>query len=264
MQMRTVYSIPGMERARVRKDLVYKTADGKPLKLDLYYPADAGDDKPLPAVILVHGEWPPEIIEHSKETGGFVSTGQLIAASGLVAVNFNHRATERLTRLHEAAGDVRDLITYLRDNAATLGVDRDRLCVWVFSAGMPLGMWAAMHDTPSYVRCIVGYYGVMDLESVRKSLPGKVSKEELREFSALHHLREHPKEIAPTFLAKAGRDRPGLIGTIDLFTEEAHRLGANVEVMAHEDGQHGFDVLDDDACSREIIKRTLEFITENI
>ncbi len=264
IQKRVVYSIPGMERARVRKDLTYKTVDGNPLKLDLYYPADASEDEPLPAVVLVHGEWPPEIIMHSKETGGFVSTGQLIAASGLVAVNFNHRATERLTKLHEAAGDVHDLITYVQDNAASLGVDPDRLCVWVFSAGMPLGMWAAMHDALPYVRCIVAYYGVMDLESVRNSLPKKVSKKDLREFSALHHLREHPKEIAPIFIAKAGLDRPGLNGTIDLFAEEARRLGAKVEVMVHEEGRHGFDVLDDDDRSREIIKRTLAFITENI
>ena len=97
-QKRTLYSIPGMERAIVRKDLTYKTVDDTPLKLDLYYPPDYEGDEALATVILVHGEWPPGLIERSKDLGGFVSLGQLVAASGLIGVNFNHRSVEGLHR----------------------------------------------------------------------------------------------------------------------------------------------------------------------
>ena len=53
-QQRAVYRIAGMERALVRKDIVYRTTDAGPLTLDLYSPADAADDA-TPAVILVAG-----------------------------------------------------------------------------------------------------------------------------------------------------------------------------------------------------------------
>src|SRR5437588_6244674 len=106
---RVVYSIPGMEHARVREDLVYRTLEDQELKLDIYYPSDYQQGIKYPAAILVHGEWPPHIIQCSKDLGVYVSWGQLIAASGLVAVNFNHRATERLTRVHEGASDVAQL-----------------------------------------------------------------------------------------------------------------------------------------------------------
>jgi len=263
-QSKLVYSVPGMERAKVTRDLVYKTAEGKPLKLDLYYPPDASEGGPLPAVILVHGEWPPEIIDHSKDLGMFVGWGQVLAASGLVAVNFNHRATERLTRMHDAGSDVADLIAYVRENASSFDIDPERLCAWVFSAGMPIGVWAGLRGAREGVRCVVCYYGVMDLMSLREQLPTDLPEADLREFSALEYIRSHSQDVPHIFIAKAGHDRPALNATIDLFVEEARKLGVPVEMMEHEQGEHGFDVFNDDDRSREIIVRTLKFIEEHI
>ena len=134
---RVVYSIEGMDKVGVREDLVYRTLEDQELKLDIYYPRDYRPGTKLPAVVLVHGEWPPHIIRHSKDLGVFVTWGQLIAASGAVAVNFNHRATDRLARVREAASDVANLIGYVRYNADDLDIDEHRLGIWAFSAGMP-------------------------------------------------------------------------------------------------------------------------------
>jgi len=41
--------------------------------------------------------------------------------------------------------------------------------------------------------------------------------------------------------------------------QEALARNLTLEVMNHAAGRHGFDILDDDARSREIIARTLEF-----
>jgi acetyl esterase/lipase len=46
--------------------------------------------------------------------------------------------------------------------------------------------------------------------------------------------------------------------------EEARRLGARVELLEHPEGRHGFDTLNDDDRSREIIRRTLDFVRENV
>ncbi|HYP40816.1 MAG TPA: prolyl oligopeptidase family serine peptidase [Chloroflexia bacterium] len=261
---RAVYSVPGMEEAQVRKDITYKSVADTDLKLDIYHPAGTAQGERLPAVLLVHGDWPTDIIGLSKDLGVYVSMGQLVASAGLAAVNFNHRSTERLTRLYDAAGDVRDLIEYVRGNADELGIDGDRLCIWAFSAGMPVGMWAAMRDSPHYVRCIVAYYGIMDLQQFRDQIPAEIPDKHLRDFSALHYVNNNANGIAPTFIAKAGQDRPGLNESIDRFVEAARAKGLPVEMVLHEEGQHGFDTLDDDERSREIIKRTLAFIREHM
>jgi acetyl esterase/lipase len=260
---RVVYSISGMDKVGVRENLVYRTLEDQELKLDIYYPIDYRPGQKLPAAILVHGEWPPHIIRHSKDLGVYITWGQLIAASGLIAVNFNHRATERLTKVEDAASDVANLVAYVRYNADDLDIDESRLCIWAFSAGMPLGMWAALRDAPSYVRCIVAYYGVMDLQEARDVLPD-VSEETLRDFSALYYLQKYGGGIAPTFIARADLDSPRLNITIDRFVEEAERLGAPVRMMNHPEGHHGFDVLDDNERSRDIIRSTLEFVKETL
>lgn len=267
-QERVVYSVPDMAGVGVRLDMVYRTLpDGRELALDAYYPAgfrpgEAGGER-LPAVVLVHGEWPPHIIRHSKDLGVYVTWGQLLASSGVAAVNFNHRATERMTRADDAAGDVANLIAYVRFNAEELGIDENRLCVWAFSAGVPLGMWAAMRGAPEHVRAIVAYYGAMDLEPVSGVLED-VPGETVREFSALTYLREYGDRLPPTFIAKAGRDNPLLNESIDRYVAEARRLGASVELQEHLEGRHGFDTLNDDDRSREIIRRTLGFVAENV
>ena len=50
--------------------------------MDVYYPQEMEQGTILPAVILVSGELPPEFIERGKDTGIYISYGQLIAASG--------------------------------------------------------------------------------------------------------------------------------------------------------------------------------------
>ena len=265
---RVVYSVPDMAGVGVRLDLTYRTLpDGEKLTLDVYDPAgfrpgEEGGER-LPAVVLVHGEWPPHIIRHSKDLGVYVTWGQLLAASGVAAINFNHRATERMTRVADAASDVANLIGYVRFNAEELGIDENRLGVWAFSAGVPLGMWAAMRGLPEHVRAIVAYYGAMDLDPLSDVLEG-VPEETVREFSALTYLREYGDRLPPTLIAKAGRDNPLLNESIDRYVEEARRLGARVELLEHPEGRHGFDTLNDDDRSREIIRRTLDFVRENL
>src|SRR5579859_137869 len=127
---RIVYAIPYMEEATVQQDITYKTIDANELKMDVYYPADYEGEARLPSVIFVHGDGPPDFLKDAKDWGCYVSWGELIAASGLIAVTFNHRSTEGLTRLYEAASDVDDLISYVRDNSGMLGIDANMLGIW--------------------------------------------------------------------------------------------------------------------------------------
>jgi acetyl esterase/lipase len=259
-----VYRPAGMGHVSVRRDLTYKTVDGLPLRMDVYYPRTFRDGARLPAVIFIHGDAPLTLSKQPKEWGQYLGWGQLAAASGLVGITFNHRSSERLTKIEAPASDVDDLVRYVRTNARALGVDENRLCLWAASAGVPYGARAALRGAPGYVRAIVVYYGLMDLVFLRERIPPEISDDTLREYSALHHLIQQSGRIAPTFIAKAGLDRPGLNASIDRFVEEAGKLGAHVQLAYQPQGHHGFDVEDDDDASREIIWKTLDFIKTHL
>lgn len=47
---------------------------------------------------------------------------------------------------------------------------------------------------------------------------------------------------------------------IDRFVEQALAANACLDVLNHPTGRHGFDILDDNARSREIIARAVEFL----
>src|SRR5512139_1419430 len=132
VRMRVVLRVPGMDATDVQRDVVYRTAGGQPLRMDVYTPA--GPPRTRPAVLLVHGGPIPRT--GAKNMGVFVSYGELLAASGFVAVTFDHRFLAP-DRLPDAREDVADAMRHVRSEAARLAVDPDRLALWAFSGGGP-------------------------------------------------------------------------------------------------------------------------------
>ncbi len=86
-----VYTVPGMEKITVHKNITYKTVDGKQLKMDIYMPPVKDKTQRYPVVVFVHGGPIMAGMTPPKEWGVFTSYGRLAAASGLVGVTFNHR-----------------------------------------------------------------------------------------------------------------------------------------------------------------------------
>ena len=256
-KMRIVYTVPGMEAVTAHRDLVYRADGQTELKMDVYCPAGLGEGSRAPVVMLVHGG-PISMSMRSKDWGVFVSYGELLSASGLVAVTFNHRFYSP-AHLHEAASDVACAIDYVRANADLLRVDRDRVGVWVFSGGGAF-LSPIMRDAPAFVRCLVSYYAILDLQVAPPGHEGDLSEETRKEFSPLYHLTMNASKIPPIFIARAGLDNPWLNATVDRFVQEAIARNAALELITHPAGHHGFDILDDDARSRAIIQRTLLFL----
>jgi acetyl esterase/lipase len=255
---RVLYTLPGMEQVKVKKDVVYKRVAGAELKADVYSPADAKSSKRLPVVIFIHGGLlPPNLLTKPKEWGVYVSYGQLAAASGFVGVTFNHRFYS-WHNLGEPQSDVSDLVAYVRSNADSLGVDQDRISLWAFSGG-GLFLSQSLREPQPYIRCMISYYAVLDLQDLRKKIPATIADETLNQFSPLHNLSGSKNRLPPMFVARAGLDAD-LNGGVDRFVQTAVAKNASLDFSNHPTGQHGFDVLDDNERTREIIKRTLEFI----
>jgi len=274
-QKRVVYTLPEMKQAKVHKDITYKTVEDLDLKLDIYYPA--GHTKPtrLPAVVLIHGDAPQRYLKDIKDSGQYVSWGQLIAASGLIAIVANHRSTEELYNVAGAANDVDDILSYIRDHAKKLHINGDTLCIWTASAGGPFGLRAGLFESPPFVNCIVCYYGFTELKAYYDGLysgpeeeftqtPPSFSEDDFAEFSAIEHLIHRTGDIPPIFIARAGLDYPILNQALDNFIGTALTQNVELTVMNHPTGQHAFDIRDDDARTHEIIQATLEFMKTHL
>jgi acetyl esterase/lipase len=260
IRMEVVHRVAGMEDVVVRRDLTYASPGGTDLTMDVYRPPGAAGGARLPAVVLIHGGPVPKL--GAKGMGVFTSYGRLLAASGLVAATFNHRflAPERLL---DAAADVEAAARYVRSQAAELGVDEERLAFWAFSGGGPF-LSLFLRGAPSYVRALVAYYAALDIQEKAPGSTTDISDETRRDLSPLHYLDVETGRVPPILVARAGLDHPFLNAGIDRFVQRALATNATIDVMNHPTGRHGFDILDDDARSREIVARTVHFLRSRL
>jgi poly(3-hydroxybutyrate) depolymerase len=233
------YRIAGMEDVQIRRDLPYKTVSSETWLFDYYTPLEPLANPP-PIAILIHGgPIPANLLTGPTRWGNFESLGRLIAASGLGAVMFNHRffAPQAVV---DAVEDLRDLIATLSTYAGELRLDPSRLCLWAFSGGGVL-LTPFLRDTPEAIRCMVAYYAVMDAR-----LDGNASR------------------IPPLLIARAGLDAVPLNAALDDFVQQALRRNVSIDVLNHPRGQHVFDCRDDNERTRDILRRTVEFIRNNL
>jgi acetyl esterase/lipase len=247
-----------MEAVEARRNIVYRTVAGEALHMDVISPP--GPPRARPAVILVHGGPIPRT--GAKNMGVFVSYGELLAASGFVAVAFDHRFLAP-DRLADASEDMAALVARVRSDAGSLGIDRDRLALWAFSGGGPL-LAAALRERPGWLRGVVAYYTVLDLQQPPPGVDDGLGADGRRDFSAVLGLGEDARSAPPLLVARAGLDNPWLNDGIDRFVRAALAGGATLELLSHPDGRHGFDILDDDARTRLILRRTLAFLQDHL
>lgn len=253
---RIVHHVDGMRDVRVQRDVVYKRDAGTDLKMNIHAPARLSGDARVPAVFFVHGGPIPEQFMPPTQWGVFVSYGELAAASALVGVTFNHRLYTP-SDFERSQSDVAAAIEYVREHATELNVDADRIALWYFSGGGPL-LTAVLRDRPSHVRCVLAFYAFLD---VRHTVPADADAARVAraaELSAAAHVRSKGAGL-PMFVARAGLDQPLVNQAIDVFVQEALAGNAPLELMNHPGGRHGFDILDDDERSREIIARAVAF-----
>jgi acetyl esterase/lipase len=256
--MRIVESVAGMERITpAHKNLTYKRVGQLNLQMDVYSPAAARGNERRPAIIFVPGDAPWEILKDIKDWGVYVSYGQLAAATGFVGVTFNHRSSEKFTRIREVAGDVDDLISYVRSNAASLNIDENRICVWAFSAGGPF-IRTVLKDKPTFVRCIVGFYSMMGIPQ------GAAPDEIIKEFAISNYLSQNPQQVPPVMMVRAGKDVAFINDSLDEFVQRAIKQNVSIEFINYVEGVHGFDVENNNERTREIIRRTMEFIKKHL
>lgn len=254
-KMRVVYQIPGADGVTTCRDVEYRTTDTGALTMDVYCPPDAQSGARLPAVVFVAGY--PDLGFESKvgcklkEMASYVSWGQLTAASGVVAITYTNR---------EPVGDLHALLDYLRQNAAELGIDENRIGVWACSGNVPLALSVLMQEACDDLKCAVLCYGLMlDIDGATRVADAA------RQWGFVNpcagkSVEDLPKDV-PLFIARAGQDQvPHLNETLDRFMAKALSCNLPVTFVNHPTAPHAFDLFHDSETSREIIRQILGFM----
>ena len=160
--------------------------------------------------------------------------------------------------LRRGAADVAAAVTYVRRNAASLGVDPERMCLVFYSAGGPL-MTPFLTDAPSYVRCVVGVVPFLDMRDLpfHKALE---TSETLNEFSPVLQVSTARKQV-PLLIVRAGKDGiPDVNRSIDQFIPAALAANYPVALLNHPEGGHSFETSSHTDRTRELIMQTLVFL----
>jgi hypothetical protein len=258
-QKRAVYTIAGMERADIRKDVVYRTTDAGPLTLDLYYPEHAASGSRLPAVVLVAGYndvgYEKMLGVKFKDMGMTISWGQLIAASGMIAIAYTN---------HEPIADFEALLRHVRENAASLDIDENRLGIWACSGNVPLALSALIAHGREFLTCGALLYGYMlDLDGAT-GVADASRMFKSADPNAGRTIDDVPQHV-PLFVVRAGQEQfAGLNDSIDRFLTHAVARNLPITFVNHAAGPHSFDLLDDSETSRQIIRQILDFLATQL
>jgi acetyl esterase/lipase len=252
-------TVPGMDRVRVRRNVVYERIAGSEMHADVYLPPADSERK---------GARPPVVVfqaggaENTKDWAAYTSISRLFAASGFAAVAFNHRLRYPERRYTEGAEDLRNLLELLRRDGPSLGLDGSRVAVATFSGGGPM-LAPLLRQPPPSVRALAGFYAFLDTEHVQLD-EARITAETARAFSPLRAI-ESGAPPPPLFIARAGKDAiPGVNESIDEFVAKALERNLTLTVVNHPSGAHGFDHKDDDARTREILEMALAFFRAHL
>jgi len=228
--------IPVPEGVTEEKDIEYGRVGSKPLQLDLYRPAQLG--APVPGLIFIHGGgW-----KMGSRTDYKYYTVRF-AKQGYVAATVGYRFAPE-TKFPGCVEDVKCAIRWMRENAAKLNVDPERIVTIGGSAGGHLALMAGYApDRPelegsgghpgvsSRVAAVVDFYGPTDLTT-----PFALAANEVRQFMPKTY-EEDPalyKLASPLFQLDAS-DPPTLIlhGTVDTIVpvEQSDRLAEKLQEL---------------------------------
>lgn len=236
----------------VLSDLTYARPGGSELQLDLARPRGAKGR--LPAVLVIHG-------------GGWVGGSrkqhddliQVLAGRGYVAATVSYRFAP-LHRWPAQMQDVQAAVGWLRESAATYGIDPERVGAMGFSAGAHLAMLLGSVDAgdgldgpgkataaSAKVQAVVSWFGPTDLtsddypEAARRLIEGLLGAQVAEGKGGASPVRYVSRGDAPMLLIHGTKDMVVPVSQATLMGEALTQAGVAGEVRLLVGQNHGWN-----------------------
>ncbi|WP_372772902.1 alpha/beta hydrolase fold domain-containing protein [Mangrovibacterium sp.] len=127
-----------------KKNVVYKTIDGKRLVMDIFYPKPESRSGKAPWMVFVHGGgWAGGNKENIFKKA-HLGTLQKLIDKGVVCVTIDYRLARSPVTTYESVVDCKDAARFLLKNAEQFKLDENKYGIWGGSAGGHLSLVTAL------------------------------------------------------------------------------------------------------------------------
>lgn len=238
-----VVAVKKLNLLEIRPDqkIVYQTNGAQALTLHLFRARERADQSPAPALLLFHGgRW------LYGDPGQLYRQCQFFAAQGFTCFSAQYRlAAATPPDVRGAMADAQAALRYLRDNAAALHIDPDRIAVGgassgghlaaALGAGLPLAHDAASLSATARPAALLLYNPMLDLS------PGTpdhhLVKDYWQQVSPYHHI---DSAVPPTLMLLGSLDPEVPLPTAQAYCAATQRAGGKCEIAVYEGQSHGF------------------------
>jgi dienelactone hydrolase len=219
---RFVYPLPPTATVTTTS-ATYQNTGAASLGLDLFRPATITRGQRFPILVIFNGFG-----------GSAMRTSPQSHAWAKAATVHGFAAVTAETTAGHVAEDFDSLVAYLGQRAADLHIDPERIAMIAWSGNVSAGLPVAEDPKRKAIKAAVFYYGAADIKQVRLDLP--------------------------VLLVRAGLDQPATNHLVDQTIAAGLAANAPWTVLNYPAGHHGFDFLDDNDFSRDVVEQTFQFL----
>jgi acetyl esterase/lipase len=260
----------------VREEKIYKSIQGYDLRVDIFYREGAMQNKANPAIAFFHGGgWA------LGEPSEFHEACERYAMKGFITYSFQYRLSINVDgsiphpgiTLVECVKDARSAMRWIRENAAELHVDPDRIVACGQSAGGQLALSTALVGhvnestdnlaiSPVPNALILYSSNVNTMEAWADRLMGE-RREEIWSISPHHNLQPG---LPPTIEFHGEEDGMVPIWVVRHFISKAESMGNRIEFVPFEGRKHYLGDGDDRYgryYDEQVLERTDQFLSDH-
>jgi len=248
-------AVPVPEDIRVEKDLAYLTADRKE-KADLYLPKIIAPGVKLPVVIVIHGGG---FNDGDKARTREVSICTDLVRGGYAAMSINYKLWNKGMKKPtwpRSLYDAKTAVRWIRKNAASYGINPDRVGSLGGSAGGNLAAMLALTgpadgleptdslgDVSAKVSCGIDLYGAVDLPNYHDmKMFLKTAAEDPAVYAKASPINYADKDDAPMLIIHGTADEVVNHSQSVTLVDKLKAAGAEYEFVSIPGAPHTFDL----------------------
>ncbi|EMI53506.1 alpha/beta hydrolase [Rhodopirellula sallentina] len=222
--------------------VTYKTVGDVELQLHVFRPADPQPNGEAPAIVFFFGGgW------NGGTPAQFYEQARRMADRGMVAFSADYRVRSRQkTTPFECVSDGKSAVRWIREHAATYGIDPQKIVASGGSAGGHVAACTGVIETldepsenaaiSSIPNAMVLYNPVIDTTAKGYGLK-RVGEDRETEISPCHHVREG---LPPTLILHGTKDTTVPFENAERFNRLMNEAGNRCELVSFAGQGHGF------------------------